>query len=346
MRRALIVCPGRGSYERTSLGSLRDRDARAAAVIARCDAWRAAQGRPTVTELDAAETYQGKLHIAGEHASLLTFACTMADSSDLDRDRYEIVGVIGNSMGFYTALAASGALELDDAIRLVDTMGAYQERNVVGGQILQPITDTQWRSDPAMLDAIEAAIEGARAAGGQAWWSIRLGSYAVLGADDRGLQHLLNALPKVDRGTRQFPVRLPLHSAFHTPLLAETSVRASEDLADLRFRAPAVPLVDGRGAVFRPRWASPDELRDYTLGTQVVDTYDFGTSLVTALHHCGPDVIIALGPGNPLGGPIASVLVQDGWGGVRSRADLDARQASDPVLLSFGVGKQREWLVR
>lgn len=343
MKRALIVCPGRGSYERTSLGYLRGRS-EAVDVLASCDAWREERGQPTVSALDTAEAYQGRLHVAGEHASLLTFACSMADFRALDRDRYDVVGVVGNSMGWYTALAVADALSLADGVRLVDTMGAWQAGNVVGGQIIQPITDEQWVQDPAAIAAIDAAL--ATAPGGRAFWSIRLGAYAVLGADEAGCRHLLDTLPKIERGSRTFPARLPLHCAFHTPLMAEMAQHGRAVLGDLAVRTPAVPLTDGHGRTWRPRWASPAGLWEWTLGAQVVEAYDFGLSLRAALRHCGPDIVIALGPGNSLGAPIASVLVAEGWGGVRSRADLDARQADDPAILSFGVTKQRERLTR
>ncbi len=340
-RRALIVCPGRGSYDRSCLGSLSGRSPGAQRVIDACDAWRAQRGLPTVTELDADDAFRGTRHVAGEHASILTFAASLADLADLDRDRYEVVGVVGNSMGFYTALAASGALSLEDAIRLVDTMGVYQTRNVIGGQVLYPIADSDWRRDAELSAAVERARESTGA-----WWSIDLGSFAVLGASADGVRALLGALPQVTRGQRTFPTQLPLHSAFHTPLMDDTSRRARIELADLRFRRPQVPLVDGRGFVFRPAWADPLALADYTLGHQVVAPFDLATAVRTGLHHCAPDLMVALGPGNSLGGPLAGMLTRDGWGGVADRAGFDAAQASDaPRLLSFGVSLQRRHLV-
>ena len=39
-------------------------------------------------------------------------------------DEHEVVVVVGNSMGWYTALAASGALDFDDGFRLVQEMVA------------------------------------------------------------------------------------------------------------------------------------------------------------------------------------------------------------------------------
>lgn len=344
MKRALVVCPGRGSYDRTSLRSLQDRSPAARAVVAAADEVRTAAGRPPITALDALP-WRTADHVAGEHASLLTATCSLADLADLDRDRYEVVGLCGNSMGWYTALGAADGLPMHDAMHLIETMGAWQAGNVRGGQLLYPVADDDWRPDPARLAAIEAAIASARAAGHGAWWSIRLGGHAVLGADDAGLKHLLAHLPKIEGGPRTFPLQLPLHSAFHTPLLAATRDRAIAELSDLDWRPPAIPLTDGRGYTFRPFSADPLALCAYTLDHQVVETFDLEASVTSALAHCAPDVVIALGPGNPLGGPLARIIVQSGYFALRSRSAFEARQATDPVLLSFGLGPQRAQLV-
>ncbi len=342
-RRPLVVCPGRGSYDRSGLGQLKDRP-NADSLLDTCDAARAAAGRPTIRSLDAEPRFSPNLHLAGENASLLTFACALADLADLDADRYDVVGVVGNSMGFYTALAASGALPLEDAIRLVETMGAYQEGNVIGGQILYPLAGSDWVVDAGLRRAVDAALA---ASGGTAFWSIDLGGTAVLGGTEEGLAHLIATLPPIERGGRTFPFRLPLHSAFHTPLLADTAARAQADLADLEFRPPVVPLVDGHGFIHRPRWASPERLWAYTLGPQVVEPFDLQLAVRVALHHLAPDVVIALGPGNGLGGPLAQMLVADGYAGVRDRAAFEARQTSDaPLLLAFGVADQRAQVTR
>ena len=337
-RRALVVCPGRGSYSKDTLGSLQERSVAASAILDVCDAYRDERGSPTVRELDAASRFSAMKHVAGEHASLLTFAASLADLAELSSD-YQVVGVAGNSMGFYTALAASGALSLDDAARLVDTMGAYQTRNVLGGQLLYPMGDAEWRVDPAVVDVIDAAIASSD---GEAFWSIRLGNTAVLGGTDAGIKHLQATRPPIERGARTFPMKLPLHSAFHTPVMVATAATAQRDLADLAFRAPNVPLVGGHGHIFRPGWADPAQLGSYTLGPQVTEPYDFTAGIRTALRHTAPDVVVALGPGNALGGPLASILVSEGWRGVRCKADLARVQDSDePVLLSFGVEDQR-----
>jgi [acyl-carrier-protein] S-malonyltransferase len=248
--RALVVCPGRGSYGRAQLATLPAGDP----IVAALDRFRARLGRPAISALDRAPEYAPELHVAGEHASLLTFAYTAVDVAAIARDRIEIVGVTGNSMGFYSALYAAGALDLDGAARLVETLGHYQAGNVIGAQLMYPVADDQWRRAPALVAAVDAALDhpGVHV-------SIRLGGTVVLGASGDGLAHARRVLPAIERGGMRYPVQLPLHSAFHTPLMARTAERARHDLADLALRPPSITLIGGDGTVYRP-WASPAAL--------------------------------------------------------------------------------------
>ncbi|MDP2316119.1 MAG: ACP S-malonyltransferase [Pseudomonadota bacterium] len=330
MRRVAVVCPGRGSYTRDLLGSLRS--VRSPALAA-ADAFRAALGRPTPSEMDAAESYSSRLHVAGENASILTMAATLADADALTD--VSVACVLGNSMGWYTALAVAGALPQGDAFTLVETMAQYQVANVIGGQVLYPLVDDAWRALPSPeLAAALAEIPDLH-------WSIRLGGQAVLGGTQAALDALMKRLPPRKIGDRDAPFQLPLHSAFHTPLMAGTSARAAADLAGLGWRAPTVPLIDGRGVVFRPHHADPAALRDYTLGAQVTEPYDFGASVRVALREYAPDAVVLLGPGGNLGGAVAQVLIEEGWRRLDSRAAFTRAQAEAPLVISLARPEQR-----
>ena len=337
-RRALVLCPGRGSYSRSELGSLRGRTS---AALDTFDAVRAALGRPGPRALDAADRFSPRTHIAGEHASILTAGATLADIEAIDRDQYEIVGVMGNSMGWYTALGAAGALPMAECGRLIETMGAYQHDNVVGGQIVYPIVDDAWRPDPERAAAVHHAV----ATIPDLYWSIHLGGQAILGGSDAALKAAADTLPPIAGRGVTFPLRLPLHSAFHTALLQPARDRAHIDLADLAWQAPHTPLVDGRGQRWRPRFTDLDALAAYTLGHQVTRPYDFTAMVVAALGELAPDVIVLPGPGSNLGGALGQVLVSIGWQGIRSRDDFQGRQTDDPFLLAMGRADQRALVV-
>lgn len=327
--RLLLICPGRGSYGPDQLGSLQG----PCTVLDRLDALRAAAGHPTLRELDAAPRYSAAKHLAGEHASLLTFGATLSDVAQLDPARARICAIGGNSMGWYTALTAAGVLTLDQGARLVETLAWYQHRNVQGGQVLYPVVDAQWRPDAALRAQVEAAL-----ATPGVHLSIRLGGTAVLAAQDLAP---LQALPPVTQGRTTYPRKLAMHSAFHTPVMADTAQRASADLADLAFGAPDVPMVDGDGRVWQT-WSDPAALKQWTLGPQIVDTYDFTATIQAAMGQYAPDAILLPGPGGTLGAPIAQALIECGWRGLRDRQDFaDAQSGDTPVVISMARPEQR-----
>jgi acyl transferase domain-containing protein len=334
--RALIVCPGRGSYGKAQLGSLNG----GGPIIEKLDSYRASLGRPTISELDSAERYSGVRHVAGENASLLTFAATANDLSQLDHDKVDVVAVAGNSMGFYTALYASGALDLMGAARLVETMGDRQRKNVIGGQLLYPLVDENWVESSEQREAVEEVLtwDGAHL-------SISLGGTAVIGGDTEVVRKILKDMPKVRQGDREYPVQLPLHSAFHTPLMNETSGWALTALSDLAIRAPKIPLAAGDGRIFG-RWASVDEMLDYTLNSQVVDPYDFTKSIKSALCDFAPDTVVLPGPGDTMGNPVATTMIKIGWRGLRDKSDfIEAQRSDSPVIISMARENQRRLVV-
>jgi acyl transferase domain-containing protein len=338
-QRVVLVCPGRGTYTKSELGFFAQ--PRSAAVQARAEAWlahadsvRAARGDASLRELDAAPSF-GSKHMIGENAGALIYACTAVDAASIDPAKAEVVAVCGNSMGWYSALHVGGVFEFEDGFTVGDGMGAMQKHGVIGGQLIHPVVDDAWRRDPARVAAVEAAIAAARAAGHQAYWSIRLGGFAVLCGDAEGVKFLLGRLPKTKLGEREYPFQLQGHSAFHSPLLGEVSDRAAAAFAGLPWRAPRTTIIDGRGAEWRPLSADPRAIFDYTVREQILATYDFTASIRVALRSFAPDRLVLLGPGDTLGGAIAHVLIEERWQGIASKADFVARQKADPFLIAM-----------
>lgn len=309
-------------------------------MIRKLDAYRGSLGRPTLSALDAAKSYSPRLHMAGEHASLLTFGYSAADSAQVDRSRFEPVAVIGNSLGWYSALYVSGALELGEAARLVETLGSYQAGNVQGAQFIYPLVDEEWKPLPELAQSVDKALVLPGI-----YLSIRLGGSVVLGCEEAAIDSLKKALPAFERSGRSFPLQLPLHSAFHTPIMASTADRAQRELADLDVRQPLLSLVAGDARVRRP-WSSPAELLQYTVGPQQVEPFDFTSCVTTAAGEFGPELFVVLGPGDTLGAPIAQSLIAARWRGLRDRKDFLEAQASDaPLVMSMGRADQRAQVI-
>lgn len=344
--RVVVLCPGRGSYTASDLGYLR-RPAPPAArerlleVVHRVDDARIRRGDPGIREMDDAERFSSRF-LLGENASPLTFACTAFDFLRLDRDRARVVAVGGNSLGWYSALFCGGVFGLEETFRLVETMGGMARDGIVGGQIVYPVVGDDWRRDADRERAVAEALAAAADAGHAAGHSIRFGGYEVLWGDDAGVELLMERLPSLQAGSRSYPFRLHGHSAFHSPLMEGFSHRGREALQDEVWMEPEVPLVDGRGAQWRPLTTDPWELFDYTLGHQVVRTFDFGATVRVALREYAPDAIVLLGPGDSLGGAVAQVVIEERWQGIDDRESFLARQADDPFLLSMARPEQAE----
>ena len=258
----LVVAPGRGSYSRQSLGYLKNSKS---PRILKLDTWRTQQKRLAPSELDDQARFQSQFHLAGEEASILTAACSIADFDAIDWKNYDLVGLCGNSMGHYTALVLSGVLSLEDGASLIDQMGAYQKDNIIGGQMIYPLCDEHWTYIPSRKEIVDQLISEIP----NLYLSITLGQQCILAGSKEALATARARLPLITQSNRSFPLSLPLHSAFHTPLMINSSERGLQDLSHLQWNQPKTHLIGGLGQVWSPFASDPLSIKDYTLGAQV-----------------------------------------------------------------------------
>jgi malonyl CoA-acyl carrier protein transacylase len=323
---AVLFCPGRGSYGRGELGFLRRTLApgRVAEALAAADAARAVAGRPTVSELDGADSFRPGLHLDGENAAELIYFSTLADAERL-REEFDVVAVAGNSLGWYTALAAADCLSPEHGWRLVAAMSRLQ-KGTAGGQLLTTTVGEDWRPRADLVGAVDEALATTAGLGPDRFVarSIRLGGHEVLAGTEAGVAQLLEVLPRVESKERAFPFRLAGHGPFHTALCADVAERALQECAGLPAGMPAVPLIDGRGDIHTPWSADPRALLHYTLTAQVTTTFDFTASVRTALREFQPDVLLCPGPGTSLRAPIGHVVLREGYRGIGDKAALFA----------------------
>ncbi|PKP86169.1 MAG: acyl carrier protein [Alphaproteobacteria bacterium HGW-Alphaproteobacteria-17] len=337
---ALVVAPGRGTYGKGELGSIaRLHGARFADLIANFDGQRRDRGQPTVSELDGADRFSVATHMRGDVAAPLIYTATALDYLSIDREKYDIVAVAGNSMGWYSALALGGAVSVADGFRISNAMGLNSQTHGPGGQILLQVVDEDWRPVPGLREALLALVAAIDArADHDLALSIDLAGMLVFAGDEAGLAALLAEAPQTPG---RDPLRLAGHGPFHTPLMFGSSDKARAELPPTLFGAPTLPMVDGRGHIWRPLSSDPGMVWDYTFGHQILAPYDFALSVQVAVKEFAPDAIILPGPGDTLGGAIAQSLIAIGWQGIAGKADFMARQASDPILLSMGRAEQR-----
>ena len=337
MKTAVLICPGRGTYNKTELGVLK-RHFPSADLLAAFDVAREAQGQTRLSALDSAMTFETAVHTRGDNASGLIFAASFGDFLAIDDGRIDLVAVTGNSMGWYSALACAGAVTPEAGFDIVNTMGRWMHEDGVGGQVVYPFTDDNWRAEP---DAKEALLEQVvvinKRPDHSLSLSIDLGGILVLAGNEPGLAAFRESVPKRDL----FPMTLAGHAAFHSELVTPISKRALEHFTQSIFSQPDLPMIDGRGAIWWPGACDPQALRSYTFGHQVTEPYDFTRAVTVAAREFAPDLFIVAGPGTTLNGVVAQSLVLANWRGMTSKGDFQSIQASESFLVSMGRDDQR-----
>ena len=340
---AVVICPGRGTYNQAELGYLGRYATGDIDFVDAIDAQRTQLGQVTISELDGMDRFSTRVHTTGENASPLIYACAMNDFASIDLEAYDLVAVGGNSMGWYLALACAGVLRGINGFHLVNTMGSLMQEEGVGGQVIYSLVDDQWRFDKdaaRVCDNVSAELNSHP--GTSVSDSILLGGMRVMAANEAGIKGLLEKLPpRQDR----YPFQLQHHAAFHSDLLAHIPGMAQNRILPEAFEPARLPLIDGRGVTWQPGAIDYDRLYQYTLSDQITQPYNFSKLIEVAVKEFAPDCIILLGPGSTLGPPIAQELIRQAWLGLETKDEFIARQATDPFLLSMGIEEQRKRVV-
>lgn len=332
--RGILVLPGRGPSTAASRGTLpAEHD-----WVQHTDELRARLGLPGLASLDAA-AFDSRVHLQPIHAVPLAWLTGMLDAERAALD-HGIAAVLGNGIGFITALTATGVIGFDDGFAYVQELGRLQQRPLPGGghggQVIYPRTDQAWRPDEALAASVAATLTAAGGNGrGAVYASVELGGFDVLAGDDAGVERLLRHLAPVRVGERRYPLRLPLQTPDHTPLATHLVPELAARMARTGWERPQVTLIDGAGHRWTPWSTDPSAIAAYALGAFLTTPYRFATALRVGLREEAPDLLVVGGPGTGLGALCGQAIVAEGYRGIRTRADFERAQASDPVVLSI-----------
>ena len=164
--------------------------------------------------------------------------------------------VAGHSLGELTALAAVGAMDFAEGLRLV------RER----GRLMKLAGQRSPGSMAAVLKMPDSEVETAcKEAADQTGKAVQIANYnspgqVVISGDQEALARAIELLR--ERGGRRI-VRLAVSIAAHSPLMASVVEDYRAAVADTPFRMPNVPVVANISA--RPL-LSADEIRDELVG--------------------------------------------------------------------------------
>jgi [acyl-carrier-protein] S-malonyltransferase len=215
--------------------------------------------------------------------------------------------VAGHSLGEYTALVACGAIELEDALRLVQARGRYMQEAVAEGR----------GAMAAVLgcapEVVERACERARQATGRVVAPANYnGPQQTVIAGETLAVEMACARAREDGARRTLP--LPVSAPFHCPLMLPAAEKLWPELATTRFRDPRPPVVTNVEAA-----PNADASRiPALLRSQITAPVRF-TEMVLTLRDQGVTHVLEIGPGRVLSGLVARIaptLARQSLGGV------------------------------
>jgi [acyl-carrier-protein] S-malonyltransferase len=298
------VCPGQGSQTVGMGRTLAAESPAAAAVFAAADQ---ALGE-SISDL-AWEGPSERLDLT-ENAQPAILAASTAILEAL-RERWAAEGLVaptpafiaGHSMGQYSALVASGALDLADGVRLVRERGRLMQAS---GQGRDGAMAALIGLDDARLPEL---VAGASAHG----------VFVVANRNAPGQVVVSGERPAVEAGAdlakalgAKRAIVLPVSVAAHSPLMAEAADGMRVALARITFTDPLVPLLANADA-------RPIETAD-ACRTELVEHLTAGVDWILAVERmtaAGVTTFVEIGPGRVLTGlirriaPEAEVIAAD-----------------------------------
>jgi [acyl-carrier-protein] S-malonyltransferase len=260
---------------------------------------------------------------ATHNAQLATFLTSLVVLDAVERVGVEPAAAAGHSLGEYTALVASGALSLDDGVRLV------AER----GEAMLEAATRQTGTMAAVLGLDDADVEIACArVDGDVWVANynAPGQVVVAGSPDAVDEA---ATAAKDMGAKKV-MPMAVSGAFHTPFMAPARERLRKASGAAELRAPDVAVyanVDARPHTGDDEWAG-------LLGAQLCSPVRWRQTLHN-LADAGATVYVELGPGNVLTGMAKRTVTGATTMSVSVPDDLDKLLATlaAPSATSAGV---------
>jgi len=221
--------------------------------------------------------------------------------------------VAGHSLGEYSALVATGALSLSDAIRTVRARGRYMQEAVpVGTGAMAAVMGGE-------LAAIERICEAARQGQVCSIANLNSPSQAVIAGNAEAVDRAIEGLNGVAKRVIKLKVSAPFHCALMTPAQA----RLAADLERLGFNNPSVPVVtnvDARAVT------APTELRN-ALVRQVSAPVRWVESMQLLIGQ-GVNTFVEAGPGKVLSGLIRQISRDVKTLNVEDAASLETTKAA------------------
>ncbi|MCL2407264.1 MAG: ACP S-malonyltransferase [Defluviitaleaceae bacterium] len=238
------------------------------------------------------------------------FAHSMAAFAVLDeKTGVSAAATAGLSLGEYSALTYAGALQFDDAVKLLCTRGAYMaeacEATDGAMSAVMGITSEDCIKVCEQISTLDEPVNVSNIN--------TIGQVVISGHK--------NAVEKAEVLAKEYggrkSMRLPVSGAYHSPFMQPAADKLAEAMKGMEFHAMGVPVisnVDG-GIIKREDIAK-------TLETQVCGTVKW-MDCVLKLADLGVDTFIEMGPGKALSGFVKKIIPEATVYNIQDTASLE-----------------------
>jgi [acyl-carrier-protein] S-malonyltransferase len=211
------------------------------------------------------------------------------------------VFVAGHSLGEFTALAAAGALDFRDAIRLVRIRGKLMQKAVPEGEgamaallgadekSVQKLIDETSLGDPLDIANINAPVQ------------------TVISGKAEAVERALNQAKKF--GVIK-AVRLKVSAPFHSRMMAPVREKFSNYLEETKFMPPFCPIVHNVSAM-----PNIEALKMAKILARQIDSPVRWVESIQYMAEHGANVFVEIGYGNVLQGLVRKILGKT-WDGL------------------------------
>lgn len=220
------------------------------------------------------------------YAQSAIFAMSMAALAALQKKNpgLQPVFVAGLSLGEYPALTASGALSLNETIRLIERRGTFMQETAQAKQgAMAAVIGMKADAIKTICDETGAEVANFNSPD----------QTVITGEAER----VKSACAKLSDAGAKRVIPLAVAGGFHSSLMKPASDKFQEVLANVEFSSAAVPLVGNAGAQV---CVSPDEIKS-ELSQQIISSVQW-VKTVEYMASQGVTKFIEIGPGQGVKG--------------------------------------------
>ncbi|WP_411168541.1 ACP S-malonyltransferase [Clostridium sp. MB05] len=206
--------------------------------------------------------------------------------------------VAGLSLGEYSALVASKALDFEEALALVKKRGRFMQEAVpVGiGSMVAVIG--------LSLEKLKSVLERVREEGVVEIANYNTNNQIVIGGEKEAVEKAKELC--LEAGAKR-AIELKVSGPFHTSLLEEASIKLKKELENIKFNDPSIKIISNVTADFIEDKTNIKEL----LFNQVKSSVRWSESVEKMLD-MGVDTFIEFGPGRVLSSFIKEISREKG----------------------------------